>query len=403
MRTTVLVTTLLVLTGAVGVAVPTIAAPTPPQQVQAQQAQAYSGTHLSFDTGSSSVVDYRVNGETIVENVSVQSKSEARRQGGIGTGTSLSAVTKLSGAPVSGTTTAQTHASIGFGSGAEMAAHDNGRGVFVVRSGGQSQYVEVGVSAGSNTEQAGDNRVVVTSDNGTQSVFLVVGAGQVTVNQAGNVSAEVGKNGTLVYRQYQGERGQNDKNQEEFITDGKAAAEVYIQRAGQDGQERATDVVQYSQDTTVDVTRKSQGTVEMTVDRSRSEGRAVLCTVSNTVFESAEDIRVLVDGEAAVQADSYNGVGQSIQGGDNSAYLVHPSSSAEATADVVVGINHFSPRSVTMTSDAAGATETATATDGDMGGDGDQPTDGGVPGFGPLAAGLAVALLAGALYARRRF
>lgn len=422
MRTTPLVAVVLVLIGVVGVAAPTVVASqqvpaqqasgqqaaaqqAPAQQASAQQAAAYSGTHLTFDTGENSVVDYTVNGEAIVRNLSVQSKSKAQRQGGIGTGASLSAVTKLSGARVSSTATARTNATVGFASGAEMAAHDNGRGVFVVRSGGQSQYVEVGISSGSGAEQSGEKRVVVTSDNGTNSVFLVVGAGQVTVNEAGNVTAEIGKNGSLVYRQYTGERDGNDKKQERFITDGKATAAVYIQQTGQDGRKRATDVVQYSQETTVDVTRKSKGTVEMTVDRTKSEGSAILCTVSNNVFESTEDIRVRVDGEAAAEANSYSGIGQSVTGGadSNSTYLVHPSSSAGATADVVVGINHFSQRSVTMTSDTPTATQTATDTEDGMGGDGDQPTDGGVPGFGPLTAVLAGALVAMALYARRRY
>ena len=64
-------------------------------------------------------------------------------------------------------------------------------------------------------------------------------------------------------------------------------------------------------------------------------------------------------------------------GGDNSAFLVRSSSSAEATTDVVVGVNHFSERELSMQSDeSAGAT-----------------SSGGQPGFG---VGLAVVALAGA-------
>lgn len=400
MRTSVLLASLLVVATTVGVGAPAIAAtqqaPSGQQAVATQQSEAYSGTHVSFGTGSNAVVDYTVNGEAILRNLSVQSKSKAR-QGGIGAGVSLSAVTGLSGARISSTTTGKIQASVGFASGAKMTAHDNGRGVLVIRSGGESQYVEVGVSAGSSSTQAGENRVVVTNDNGTDSVFLVVGSGQVAVNDAGNVTAEIGQDGKLVYRQYEGDRSQSDKSQERLITDGTAAAEVYVQQTSDNGSRETADVVRYGEDTTVDVNQRTQGRVDMTVDRASDEGRVILCTVSRQVFESRQDIRVLVDGSAATSANSYDDIRQSI-GGDTSTYLVRESSSATATADVAVGVNHFSSRSVTLTSEDG----TDTATEGGMGEDGDEATDGGVPGFGPGVALLAAAVLAGVMYARRR-
>lgn len=412
MRLTSVLATLLVFTTVVGLGAPAIAASQASpadrtnQASQSQQAEAYTGAHISFDTGNRSVVDYTVNGKTLIDSVAVQSKSKARRQGGLGSGVSLSAVTDLSGAPISITATTRTHATIGFGSGAEMQAHDNGRGVFVVRAGGQSQYVEIGLSSGSGADQAGEKRVVVTTDEGTQSVFLVVGDGQVTVNEEGNVTTELGENANLVYRQYKDQRDESDRNQEQFITNGTATAAVYVQQVDTEGTKQAADVVQFSQDTTVNVTEKSTGRVTMTVDRARTEGSVILCTVSEKVFESTENIRVLIDDQAAAEASTYAEVKQSIQGQDStSRYLVRPSSSAGATADVVVGINHFSSRSVTMTSETATATATPTETamDGGMDGDGDGATGGGVPGFGPLVTAIAVAVLAGALVARRRF
>lgn len=403
MRVTALVASLLVVASVVGAAAPIAASQ---QAQQSQQAEAYTGTHVSFDTGSNAVVDYTVNGETIVRNVTVQSKSEAQSGGGISIGVDLSAVTELAGARISSSTTAATHATVGFESGAEMQAHDNGRGVLVLRSGGESQFVQVGVSSDARAEQAAENRVVVTNDNGTQSTFLVVGDGQVTVNEEGNVTAELGENANLVYRQYKDQRDESDRNQEQFITNGTATAAVYVQQVDTEGTKQAADVVQFSQDTTVNVTEKSTGRVTMTVDRARTEGSVILCTVSEKVFESTENIRVLIDDQAAAEASTYAEVKQSIQGQDStSRYLVRPSSSAGATADVVVGINHFSSRSVTMTSETATATATPTETamDGGMDGDGDGATGGGVPGFGPLVTAIAVAVLAGALVARRRF
>ena len=124
----------------------------------------------------------------------------------------------------------------------------------------------------------------------------------------------------------------------------------------------------------------------MTAERTESQGKVVITTVSDEAFGSADSTEVFVDGEAAAQADSYGEVRQATRDGDNSRYLVRQSSSAEAATDVVVGINQFSERQVSMQSD------------GDTGDDGGiSDADG--PGFGALAA---IAALGGALVALRR-
>jgi PGF-CTERM protein len=109
-------------------------------------------------------------------------------------------------------------------------------------------------------------------------------------------------------------------------------------------------------------------------------------TISDAAFQSAEDLTVTVDGEAAAQADSYSAVQQSAAEGDEPRYYVAQSSSAEATTDVAIGIDHFSERNVAMQSDGGG--------DG-----GDGGTNGDGAGFGPAVALLAVV---GSLLAARR-
>lgn len=373
MNVKALLASLLVIASAMAATVPVTAT---------QQGEAYNGTHVSFETGENAVVDYTVSGSTVLENLTVQSKSEAQNSGAVSAGVQLSTVTSIPAAGISGSSSAETSASVAFESGAELKAHDNGRGVLLVRSGGEDHYVKASLSSNSEAQQTGDKRVVVTTGEGTQAVFLVIGDGDVTVNQDGEVVAEIGQDGRLCYRQYQGERSDNDKQQERLITNGTAAAEVYIQQAGEDGQEMAADVVQYGEDTTVNVTEKAESNVEMTVERTESEGKVVITTVSEQVFDSAQDIQVQVDGDAAARADSYGQIRQATQGNDNSAFLVRQSSSAQGTVDVVVGINRFSERTVTMTS-------------GDSGGDGGTETGDAGPGFGGVAAlvGIVAALI----------
>jgi hypothetical protein len=255
--------------------------------------------------------------------------------------------------------------------------------------------VHANLSSDSEANSESEERVVVTKDDGSQGTFIVVGDGEVVVNDEGNVTAEVEEGSQLVYRQYtDGERSENDEQQERMIQNGTATAEVYLESAAEssqdsaengsdDGEEAAASVVEYGQDTTVEVTSRSENSINMTAERTQSEGKVVLTSVSEEAISNAEDIEVLVDGEAAAEADSYSEVEQAAQDGDSSAYYVSQSASAEATTDVAIGINHFSERDVTMQSE----------------GGGDGTTDGDGAGFGVFAA---LAALGAALLATRR-
>lgn len=198
--------------------------------------------------------------------------------------------------------------------------------------------------------------------------------------------------------------------------------------------ERVTDTVTYSQDTTVEVPERTAGRVNMTVTRTASKGRVVVTHVSEETFESAEDVRVRVDGEAATSASSYAELRQATEGGDTSRYMVRQTSSASAEADatVLVGINHFSSRDVSMTDgssesdsggDSAGDSTDGDpstggdssdgdssdgdasdddASDGDSGGDAANTATGNGPGFGLVAAVVALTASVAVALARRR-
>lgn len=370
--------------------------------VGAQDAEAYSGTHVTFETESGAVVDYAVDGQTMIESVETQSQSSAESEGSVEAGVSLSAVTEISGSALSVDSTTETSASVSAESGATMTAHDNEHGILVVSSGEESQYVTANLSSSTEAEQQSDSRVVVTKDDGTQGTFIVVGDGEVTVNEAGNVSADLGKGGELVFRSYPDERSSGDEKQEQLIADGEAAAEVYVmaESSGESGGEFATDVVTYGEDTTVEVTERSEGTVRMTVERSQEQGKVVITSVSEAAISSTEDMRVTVDGEAAARASSYSELESAANGGDSSKFLVEQSSSAEASADVLVGINGFSSREVAMQDDGGdGTSDGSDGTTADSG-SGDDSSSTTAPGLGVTTAVLA--LLSVALLARRR-
>ncbi|MHB9287229.1 hypothetical protein ACKVMT_09360 [Halobacteriales archaeon Cl-PHB] len=370
--------------------VPGAAAMTNDRTAQQSSGSAYAGTHVTFDTAGAAVVDYKVDGATVAESVKVQSKSKAKSNAGVDVGADLGAMTNFAAAAVSLDAKTEMHATVKADSGATVQAHDNGHGSLVVAANGQSQVVGMNLSESASVQSEGTQRVVLqTGQNRTTSV-LVVGEGQVTANDAGNISAELEGDSRLVVRSYEGERSEDAKQQEDLITNGTAAAQVYVT-------EKGADVVDYGQETTVDVKQQSEGTVEMTVARSQSQGKVVITSVSEAAVENADDLQVTVDGEAAARASSYSALKAAADGGDSSKYMVTQSSSAEASADVMVALNHFSERQVTMQSGDGSGT--------DSGGDGSDSTEGSTdaestpgssgPGFTVVMALLAMAAIAG--------
>lgn len=379
----------------------------------AAESSAYAGTNVTFETNGDAVVDYAVGGRTMVQSISAQSASAAESGGVVSVDAGLSAVTSIDGSALSLAATTETQATVRAESGATLTAHDNENGILVVEAGGTSQYVTASLSGSASAEQAGERRVVVTTEDGTKGTFIVVGDGRVTVNENGNVTAKLGENGTLVFRSYPDGRSEGDRTQERLIAEGVAAAEVYVTRTGESGGDLATDVVTYGQDTTVEVKERSEGTLTFTATRTEHEGRIIITSVSEAAMESTDDVRVTVDGEAAARASSYAELKSAANGGDTSKFLLSQRSSAEASADVLVAVNHFSTREVTVT-DGGNGTETtdggttdgtdATETDGDAtdtdGTDGGASTETTGPGLGVTVA--LVALLVSGLFARVR-
>ncbi|MDG5777481.1 hypothetical protein VB773_04215 [Haloarculaceae archaeon H-GB2-1] len=394
---------LLVVTAAVG---PAAAAVAGGDDASAKaQGDAYAGTHVGFDATSTAIVDYRVNDEPVLERVAVQSRSKTESDAGLDVGIDLTAATDLVGAAVSVDARTETNASLRTDSGATLVAHDTDRGDLVVAAGESGQYVSIDVNDSASVENASDQRVVVTTENGTTGTFIVAGNGSVAATD-GNVSASVDEDSRLVFRTYPDGRDAADERQEALIANGTATAEVYVlaDENGENASDRRAEVVNYGGTTTVDVTESSNGTVEMTAERSTHDGTVVITSVSDAAANGSENLTVTVDGEAAAEASSYSDLRAATNGGETSKYLVRQSTSGEASADVLVAVNHFSERSITVedaqqTDGTETTTETESTTETDAGSDetsttGGTTTSGSGPGFG-LGAALA-ALLAGA-------
>ncbi|ELZ03904.1 hypothetical protein [Natrialba asiatica] len=344
-------------------------------------ADAYTGTHVEFETAADSVVDYRVDGEQVFENVTVASRNDAEDGTSGSAGADLSAAVDLEGIGIDLDVRSETRAEIATESSASLTAHDTDRGILTVDAGEESQSVVLNLSGESNAEaaQESDARVLVETDDRT-GALIVVGDGNVTVAEQGTVTADLESDSTLVFRSYaDGERTDEAEAQERLIAEGVATAEVYADE--RDG-ERVADVATYGQDIAVDTATDASDRIELTAERAHGEGTVVITSLSEAALaagESAADLSVTVDGEAAAKASSYSELEGGI--GEEPRYMVTQSSDASAAADVLIAVDHFSERELTIRS----ADEDGSGSDGD-----DEAGDDSLPGFGVVTGLVAV-------------
>jgi hypothetical protein len=372
-------------------------------------------THVAFETEANAVTDYRINGATAFESLTVSGSADGDG-GGSGLGADANATAGASGSNLSVAARTDARTTLRAESGATLTAHDNRRGVLVVDAGSSNQTVTVEVGADAETRAESDSRATVTTTNGTTGSFLVVGDGSVNVADDGNVTADLGANASLVFRSNGDERSEAERRQEKLIVDGAAAGEVYLGASDSDSDDEGASTVRYDENTSITVTEREPSAVSMRVERTADEGRVILVQASDAVAGSAERLSVTVDGEAAARASSYAELRSAADGGANSKYLI--SEDAEASADarttVLVGVNHFSARNVALRQDADRTTSpsgdgTSTGTDGDStettadagrNSADRETTSTSVPGFGTALAVVAVAI--GVLLSKRR-
>jgi PGF-CTERM protein len=357
---------------------------------------AYSGTHVAYDVESDAVVDYTVNGTTVFESMAVESASAYESRTGASGATELGTVVELDGLALDVATSSNAKATVETSGAAEIVTHDNEDGTFVLTAGGEEQYVEAELGGDADATAESDDRVVVETGNGTTGSFVVVGDGEVTVNEEGHVSADLGEDARLVYRDAGEERSEDEESVERMIANGTATAEVYVEQ--QDG-ETVRDTVTYGQNTTVETSTEAENTVNVTVDRAKSQGKVVVTHVSETAVDATDSFDVAVDGEAAAEAESKSALEAAANGDDGSKYYVaeDASATAEGSATVLVAFDHFSERTASISGEETTSGDDTDGEGGDDGSSGDG--SGSTPGFGVSAALLA--LVGAALLARR--
>ncbi len=365
-----------------------------------RQASEYAGTYVSFDAGERAVTDYAVRGEEMLDSVRVASERSVENGSLADLDAGLSAVTEIEGAGLDFSATSRTEATVAAETGATLTAHDNPRGLFVVAGSdesnqsnrssqqsnrsNQSNYVVADLAAGANATADGDSRVEVTTENGTEATFLVVGAGEATVTDEGDVTARLGEGGLLVFRAYPDGKDDRDEKQEALIAEGTATAEAYVMV---ENTTTVVDTVSYGANTTVETTETAVGEVTVAVSRTTDEGTILLTSVSERALAAA-DLEVAVDGEAAAEARTYTQL-KSALGSDRSRYVVErtidagkASASADASADVLIAVNRFSERTVSIASASASEPTTGSkeATGGEETTGGETTTDTGDSG-----------------------
>ncbi|ELZ12240.1 hypothetical protein C479_05513 [Halovivax asiaticus JCM 14624] len=329
--------------------------------------ESFAGAHVDFAVDGNAITDFSVAGEQTFSDVRVQSQSDA----GFGGDIDLRTMMGIDGAGLSLAAQTQTSATISTQSGAEVSAHDTQQGHLVVSAGGSSQIVEADLASDASASVEGDTVVVDSGER--EGAFIVVGDGEVAVNEDGNVAADLSSDAKLVFRSYaEGERDEQAKAEEALIANGSAAAELAVEQ--RDG-EIVSETVTYSEETTTEVSTETKNQVEVTIDRSVSEGTVVLTTVSEEAVGSVENLSVAVDGEAAAEASTMSEL-EAGAAGEEPRYMVTSTNEAQGEATVAVAIDHFSERTMTMSGEDADDSE----------GDSSIPGADSLPGFGPIAA-----------------
>jgi len=392
-----------------------------------ESAGAYDGAHVSVGVESAAITDYSVDGRTYFDSIEVQSRTGASDAGVADIGSSLTGLTQLPGAGLSVASRSPAALALRSETGAALSVHDNEHGIVVIRANRGTQYVQMNVSENAEATYEGDSQVIVTTEERDDASVTVVGNGSLGINDEGNAVAELGPEGLLVVRSYEGKRGSDDRKQESFIGDGVATGEVYVMDRSNG---TVVDTVSYENETNLTASAGEEGeAVNVTVERSQRQGAVVFTSIDTSLEDPNADVRVTVDGEPAALARTYAQLRSAANNGPESRYKISPSTQGGAAADVAVAINHFSTREVAIrnvgTAGENGTTGTGTGTatatpttepgtaettrtppenaTGTTTASGGTPASSTAPGFGLVAAlvGL-VALVAAAVAGSRR-
>jgi len=283
-----------------------------------------------------------------------------------------------------------TSIDVGTSPGAKLTTHDNSHGTLTMAPGQNTQVAIANVSSNTEVSIEGEEMATVTADNGAEGTFFLSGSGgEIARNDDGNLVIRLSPNADLVFKAYPDGKSDAEAQQESLIADGIIGAEVHVmERDGEtlyDATTYSTFVSHYGSEETANGTNLTfgspQGTGTVVVANVNEAAVGSLSSMEVYVNSSSGEDTVAVDAESVTE--SVNNVDEYI-GTSSSGYYVVPPAEGSTSTDVLVGINHFSNRTVAM---------------GQNVGPSDTSSSGGVPGFGVPAA--LAALLALAAFARR--
>jgi len=352
-----------------------------------------TGTNISFGVADNAVTEYTVGGTEMFASIRAQSESSAVEEGLIEADIDeISAIANVNGAglSVNAETAVSTTIDVGTSPGAKLTTHDNSHGTLTMTPGQDTQVAIVNVSSNTEVSVEDEEMATVTADNGAEGSFILSGSGgELARNDDGNLVLRLSPNSDLVFKAYPDGKSAAEDQQESLIADGIIGAEVHVME--RDG-ETLYDAATYSTFVNYHGSEKTANGTNLTFGSPQGTGTVVVANVNEAAVGSLSSMEVYVNsssGEETVAVDQPNATAalDEIDGyisTSSSGYYVVPPAEGSTSTDVLVGINHFTNRTVAM---------------GQNVGPSDTSSSGGVPGFGvPVAL---AALLALAAFARR--
>lgn len=340
-----------------------------------------SGDHITLEFTNQQVVNYTVGNQTFLASIQAQSVEQVETDG-------LQSLTEFEGSAMESTGEDEATWLVNTQSNANFEFNDNPHGTFIAEGVDVAQYARFVVAEGVEATDENQRKVTLTTDGNAAASFILVGDGEVTVNQNGDVVARIGDASTLVFRAYPDGKSNSDEQMERYIENGNGVAEIYARQPGTDS---IVDHARYQQDVAPTAEQTDDTTVQTDIEYTEGESGVVLFTLSQAFTEASGAINATVNGQQAQEVTSFGELDGALDG-NQSRYMVVE---LESRTDVIVAVNQFAAQTTVGVSGASGQEQQQTPLqEGDDGNQTDQP------GFGVLAA--IVALAVAALAAARR-
>lgn len=290
----------------------------------------YAGDNIRYNLKSDEIDNYSVQGKTYFTSMK--------------TGTKISSGTGLLGGLIGANIAISSIAGVGSKlstDNANIFVHDNPNGNLQVMV-NQGSIVQISLTGGSSATYQGEKYITVRNPDGSESSFLIAGNGKLEMRD-GKMVADLDNDGQLIFKAYPVGKTQLDDAVEQGIIDGIVAAEINIPGKNDAA---ASSSISYSSAVSAKVNEVANEKISILVSSSNSVGKTIAIEIdsSRLPFQDPGQLEVRVDGEVAAKASSTSEL-YATGAGDKPRYLV---AKAEGATKVMVAINHFSDREVTL-------------------------------------------------------